>query len=77
MLYVKKDKGSFIGYNESTHIAVQSGKRDKSAAASYIKKFWALLSLDKFKEVCLKDGILNSMLFVSVDGGPDDAPGRN
>ena len=77
MLYVKKNKGSFIGYNESTHRAVQSGKHDKSAATSYIKEFWALLSFDKFKEVFLKDGILNSMLFVSVDGGPDDAPGRN
>ena len=77
MLYVKKNKGSFIGYNESTHIAVQSGKRHKSAAASYIKEFWALLSLEKFKEVCLKDGIVNSMLFVSVDGGPDNAPDRN
>ena len=74
---MKENKGSFIGYNESTHIAVQSGKRHKSAAASYIKEFWALLSLDKFKEVCLKDGILNSMLFVSVDGGPDNAPDRN
>ena len=37
-------------------------------------KVRALLLLDELKEACLKDGVLKPMLFLSVDGGPDDAP---
>ena len=73
----KKTKAVLLA-TTSRHIQLfKVGNVTKGAAASYIKEFWALLSLDKFKEVCLKDGILNSMLFVSIDSGPDNAPGRN
>ena len=73
MLHVKKSKDGSIGYNGLTYIAVRSEKQDKSSAASHIEDFRALLSLDHFKEECLKD-VLKPILFVSVDGGPDKAP---
>ena len=64
----EKNQDGSIGYNEPTYIAIRSGKHGKSSAASHIEDFRALLSLDEFKEVCLK-GVLKPMLFVSVDGG--------
>ena len=70
----EKNKDGSIGYNGPTYIAIRSGKHDKSSAASHIEDFRTLLSLDEFKKACLKDGILKPLLFVSVDGGPDEAP---
>ena len=52
----------------------RSGKHDRSSAALHIEDFPTLLSLDLFKEACLKDGVLKHLLFISVDGGPDEAP---
>ena len=78
MLHVKKKKkkkkDGFIGYNRPTYIGIQSGKHGKSSAASHIKGFQALASLNEFKEVCLKDGVLKPLLFVYVDSGPDEVP---
>ena len=51
-----KSKYGSIGYNGRTYVAIWSEKHDKSSAASHIEDFWALLSLDEFGEVCLKDG---------------------
>ena len=73
----KKYKDGSIGYNGPTYIAIRSGKHDKSSAASHIEDFRTLLSLDEFKKACLKDGILKPLLFVSVDGGPDEAPKKH
>ena len=70
----EKNKDGSIGYNGPTYIAIQCGKHDKSFAASHIEDFRALVSLDEFKEACLKDGILKPLLFVSVVDGPDEAP---
>ena len=69
----EKDKDGSIGYNGPTYIAIRSGKHGKSSAASHIEDFRALVSLDEFKEACLKDGVLKHLLFVSVVGGPDEA----
>ena len=55
-------------------IAIWSGKHEKSSAASHIVDFWAILSVDEFKVACLKDGVLKPMLFISIDGGPEEAP---
>ena len=71
----EKSKDGSIGYNGLTYIAIRSEKQDKSSAASHIEDFRALLSLDHFKEECLKD-VLKPILFVSVDAGPDKAPKR-
>ena len=70
----KKETKMVIGYNGPTYVAIWSGKHDKNSAASDIEDFQALLFLDKFKEACLKDGVLKPMLFVPVDGGQDEAP---
>ena len=69
----EKNKACSIGYNWPTYITIRSGKHDKSSATSHIEDFGALPSLDEFKEACLKDGALKPMLFVSVDGGQDEA----
>ena len=70
----EKNKDGSIGYNGPTYIAILSEERDKSSAASHIEDFRTLLFFDEFKEKCLKDGVLEPILLVSVAGGPDDAP---
>ena len=73
----RKNIDGSIGYNGPTFIAIRSGKHDKSSAASHAEDFRFLVNLDEFKLDCLKDGVLKPMLFVSVDGGPDEAPKNN
>ena len=70
----RKNKDGSVGYNGPTYIAIRSGKHDTSSAASHIEDFRSLLSLNEFKDDSLKDGVLQPMLFVSVDGGPDETP---
>ena len=70
----EKNKDGSVGCNRPTYIDIRSGKHDKSSAALHIEDFWALLSHDEFEEVCLKVGVLKPMLFVSVDGGPEEVP---
>ena len=75
ILHLNKNKDGAIGYNRPAYIvAIQSGKHNIISAASNIEDFQAFVSLDKFKEVCLKDRILIPLLFVSVDGGLAKAP---
>ena len=61
----KKNKDGSIGHK--TYVAIRSGKHDKSSAASDIKDFRAVLSLDEFKEACLKDGHPCCLYLLMVD----------
>ena len=70
-LHVKKREGLLT---TRADIAIWSGKHDKSSAASHIVDFWAILSIDEFKVACLKGGVLKPMLFISIDGGREEAP---
>ena len=63
----EKNKDGSVGYNSVTYIAIRNRKHDTSSAASHIEDFRALVSLDEFKEVWLKDSVLKPLLFVSVD----------
>ena len=74
MLHEKKNKDGSTGYNEPIYIAIRSEKHDKSSAVSHIEDIWALVSLDEFKEACLKDDIPKPLLFIYDDDGPDEAP---
>ena len=70
--YIKDDE---IGYSGPTFIAIRSGKHDKSCAASHADDFERILSLEEFKDNALtKTQEVKPLVFVSVDGGPDEAP---
>ena len=70
---LQKEDGT-IGVNGPTYIAIMSGKHDKSSAVSHQEKFRVLIETNDFQESCMKDGKLKPLVFVSVDGGPDEAP---
>ena len=73
----KKSDGS-IGYSGPTYVAIRSGKHDSSCAESHREDFDQLLMLEEFKQhVYQTKGEVKPLIFVSVDGGPDEAPKNN
>ena len=70
---LQKEDGT-IGMNGPTYIVIRSGKHDKCSATSHQEDFRALIETDDFQESYMKDGKLKPLVFVSVDGGPDEAP---
>ena len=70
---VKKKDGT-IGYSGPTYIGIRSAKLDKSSAASHATDFKRLVKLEEFKESAINNGSVKPLVFVSVDGGPDEAP---
>ena len=58
-----------------TFISIMSGKHDKSCAETHHDDFERILQLEEFQDAALtpnKD--VKPLVFVSVDGGPDEAP---
>ena len=70
---LKKD--GEVRYNGPTFIFIRSGKHDKSCAETHSDDFERILQLEEFQYAALtpnKD--VKPLIFVSVDGGPDEAP---
>ena len=70
---LKKD--GEVSYNGPTFISIRSGKHDKSCAETHSDDFERILQLEEFQDAALtpnKD--VKPLVFVSVDGGPDEAP---
>ena len=70
---LKKD--GEVTYNGSTFIPIRSGKHDKRCAETHSDDFERILQLEEFQDAALtpnKD--VKPLVFVSVDGGPDEAP---
>ena len=70
---MKKD--GEVCYNGPTFIFIRSGKHDKSCAETHSDDFERILQLEEFQYAALtpnKD--VKPLVFVSVDGGPDEAP---
>ena len=63
-----------IGYSGPTFIAIRSGKHDKSCAASHMEDFRSLIQAEEFQTACKNGDNIKPLVFVSVDGGPDEAP---
>ena len=77
-----------VSYNDPTFISIRSGKHDKSCARKLIpmilKEFRAETHFDDFERILhfeeFQDAALTPnkdakpLVFVSVDGGPDEAP---
>ena len=68
------NKDGEIGYSGPTFIAIRSSKHAKNCAESHMSDFQYLTSLDEFKSTCKKEDKLKPLIFVSVDGGPHEAP---
>ena len=69
---IKESKISFSG---PTYIAIRSAKHDSSTAQTHQFDFEKLLELEEFKNsVKNKTGEIKPILFVAVDGGPDESP---
>ena len=63
-----------IGYSGPTFTAIRSGKHDKSCAASHMEDFRSLIQAEEFQTACKNGDNIKPLVFVSVDGGPDEAP---
>ena len=64
-----------VSYNGPTFISIRSGKLGKSCAETHSDDFERILQLEEFQNAALtpnKD--VKPLVFVSVDGGPDEAP---
>ena len=70
--HVKDRKISFSG---PTYIAIRSAKHDSSTANSHQYDFTRLTELEEFNlSIKNKKGDIKPLLFVAVDGGPDESP---
>lgn len=70
---MKKDDQ--IGVNGPTFISIRSVKHDKSCAATHSDDFERILQLEEFRNATLTaNNDAKPLVFVSVDGGPDEAP---
>ena len=72
-------KDDELRYNGPTHISIGNGRDGKCCAASHAEDFEKRLSLEEFKEefkenALTEDQQFKPLVFVSVDGGPDEAP---
>ena len=70
---LKKD--GEVSYNGAKFNSIGSGKHDKSYAETHSDDFERILQLEEFQDAALtpnKD--VKPLVFVSVDGGPDEAP---
>ena len=70
---LKKDDE--VRYNGPTFISIRSGKHDKSFVETHSNDFERILQLEEFQDAALtpnKD--VKSLVFVLVDGRPDEAP---
>ena len=70
---MKKDDGELC-YSGPTYAAVRSGKHDTSSAGSHSEDFDRLVNLTEFSKAAKKDDRVKPLVFVSVDGGPDESP---
>ena len=70
-------KDGKVGYSGPTYIAIRSAKHDNSTAKTHSFDFDQLTQLDSFKPAMMSDGEVKPLVFVGVDGGPDEAPGNN
>ena len=71
-------KDGKIGYGGPTYIATRSGKHDSSTAKIHSFDFNRLTELDEFKSAMMtSSGEVKPIVFVSVDGGPDESPGNS
>ena len=62
-----------VTYSGPTYVAIRSGKHDSSNAAQHGKDIERMMNLDDFKnEMMMKDLTLKPILFMTVDGGPDE-----
>ena len=70
------DRDDQVGYSGPTYVAIRSAKHNKSCAESHIEDFNRLLTTDAFREqMCAPESTeMKPLVFVSVDGGPDEAP---
>ena len=69
------EKDVEVCYNGPTFISIRSGKHDKSCAETHSDNFERILQLKKIQDAALtpnKD--VKPLVFVSVNGGPDEAP---
>ena len=70
---MKKD--GEVSYHGLTFISIRSGKHDKSCAETYSDDFERILQLEEFQDAALTPNKgVKPLVFVSVDGGPDEAP---
>ena len=70
---LKKD--GEVSYNGPTFISIRSGKHDKGCAETHSDDFERIFQLEEFQDAALtpnKD--VKPLVFVSVDGGPDEVP---
>ena len=70
---LKKD-GKKVGYGGPTLISIRSMKHDSSTAASHVEDFDTLIEAREFQEATKTNGKVKPLVFMSVDGGPDEAP---
>ena len=69
---MKEGKVSFSG---PTYIAIRSARHDKSTAKTHQFDFDKLTQLDEFNtSIKNKRGEMKPLIFVAVDGGPDESP---
>ena len=71
-------KDGKVGFNGPTYMAIRSAKHDGSTAKTHAADFVRLTELESFKSALLTNsGEVKPLLFVGVDGGPDEAPGNS
>ena len=70
---LKKDDGK-VGYSGPTFITIRSAKHDRSCEQSYMEDFNSLISCEEFKEASMNGDEVKPLVFISLDGGPDEAP---
>ena len=63
-----------VGYSGPTFVSIRSAKHNKSSSESHRDDFNHLINLKEFKEYTHSGEEVKPLIFVSVDGGPDEAP---
>ena len=71
---LKKD-GKKVGYSGPTLVSISSKKHDSSCAESHVEEFDIFVSCEQFREAAKTlDGQVKLLVFMSVDGGLNEAP---
>ena len=64
-----------VSYNGPTFISTRCGKDGKSRAETHSDDFERILQLEEFQDAAfMPNKYVKPLVFVSVDGGPDEAP---
>ena len=61
-------------YSGPTYVAIRSAKHDTSSSKTHARDFETLKTLESFRDIMLHENEVKPLVFVGVDGGPDESP---